>query len=304
MRIAVVGAGALGGFYGAMLAHAGYDVHFLMRRDYQTVKQNGLMVHSCRGDFHLPRVNCYQDVHEIGPVDLVLIGLKTTANDKYEQLISPLLSARTTLLTAQNGLGNEELLAQLFDARRVAGGLAFLCVNRRAEGIIDHLDYGFMHIGNFQRGPDEKLRRLAQMLNNSHVDGKIVENLALDRWKKLVWNVPFNGLSALLDQTTDKLVTHPELRRRAWRLMKEVQAGAHAYHLEIGDDFLDLMMSYTEKMKPYKSSMQLDRQARRPMEIDSIIAEPLRRSQAKGLDQPEMQTLYQQLSELDRANTL
>lgn len=290
----------MGGLYGAFLARAGYDVHFLMRRDYDAVKSSGLTVKSCRGDFHLDQVNCYRHVEDIGVVDLVFIGLKTTSNHLYQELISPLMGPNTRALSAQNGLGNEEQLADLFGPQRVAGGLAFLCSNRSKPGVINHLDYGFFHTGNFQRPPDDTLRTFAQMMQNSGVDCQIVDDLALARWKKLIWNVPFNGLSALLDLTVDKIMHDPPLHERAFRLMQEVQTAAGTYDLNIDDDFLQHMMNLTIKMKPYYTSMHLDRLHKEPMEIEALIGEPLRRGQRHGLHLPEMQILYDGLKNNNR----
>lgn len=304
MRIAIVGSGAMGGLYGAFLARAGYDVHFLMRRDYEAVKKSGLTVFSCWGDFHLDSVQCYQRSEDIGMVDLVFVGLKTTANGDYQKLITPLMGPQTRVLSAQNGLGNEEHLAELFGAERVAGGLAFLCSNRKSPGVINHLDYGFLTIGNFQRAPDAMLLTFAEMLNASGVECTVVDDLALARWKKLIWNVPFNGLSALLDRMVDKIMADPKLHERAWRLMKEVQAAAGANGSVIEDGFLEYMMELTVKMEPYYTSMHLDRRGGRAMEIEAIIGEPLRRGQQYGLDLPEMQNLYTGLKEIDLAPEL
>ncbi len=301
MRIAIVGSGALGGFYGAMLARGGYDIHFLMRRDYETVREKGLEVKSCRGDFYLPQVNCYNDPGAIGAVDLVFIGLKTTANEHYEPLITPLVQEGTMVLTAQNGLGNEERLAELYGAEKIAGGLAFLCSNRTEPGRIEHLDYGHIHIGNYRRHPDDRLRRFAGMLQAAGVDTVVVEDLALARWQKLVWNVPFNGLSTLLDITVDRIMTDAGLRQQAYMLMLEVQAATRAHDLNIEDVFLDKMMHNTDKMKPYYTSMHLDRRAGQPMEIESIYGEPLRRGEAKGVALPGMRRLYEDLLELEKS---
>jgi len=302
MRIAIVGAGALGAFYGAKLALAGFDVHFLLRRDYQVVRRRGLHIHGWQGDFHLAHVNCYLDVAEIGLVDLVFIGLKTTANDHYEQLLQPLMGNDTLALTAQNGLGNEEQLAEMFGPQRVAGGLAFLCSNRRENGVIEHLDYGQIHIGNYDRPPDATLRKFGAMLNACGVQCQVVDDLALARWKKLVWNVPFSGLSALLDMKVNQIVADGPLRLRARRLMDEVQAAAAANAVLIEDCFLHEMIAATERMKPYYTSMHLDARTHRPLEVDSIIGQPLRRGIAHGLDMPEMAKLYAQLLQLDQNN--
>ena len=301
MRIGIVGAGAMGGLYGAFLARAGYDVHFLMRRDYEAVKASGLTVKSYKGDFHLDRVHCYREPEEIGAVDLVFVGLKTTANPHYPELISPLMGPDTRVLSAQNGLGNDDRLADLFGAQRVAGGLAFLCSNREAPGVIRHLDYGFFQAGNFQRPPDQTLHTFARMMQNAGVECTLVDDLALTRWKKLIWNVPFNGLSALLDLTVDRIMEDTQLHQRAWRLMKEVQAASRANGLNIDDGFLEYMMGLTVRMKPYHTSMHLDRQRGNPMELEAIIGEPLRRGQQHALHLPEMQVLYAGLKEIDQA---
>jgi len=302
MRIGVVGAGAMGGYYGAMLARGGGDVHFLMRSDYPTVKENGLTVRSFKGDFHLERVNCYDKPGQVGQVDLVFVGLKTTANHRYRELIGPMAGAETLILTAQNGLGNEEELAEIFGGQRIAGGLAFLCSNRLAPGVINHLDYGYIHIGNFQRAPDEKLKTFARMLNDSGVECQVVDDLAVARWKKLIWNVPFNGLSALHDKTVDKIMADESLRDSARRLMQEVQAAAKKLGLIIGDEFLDKMMYDTQRMKPYYTSMHLDRLRHQPMEIESIIGEPWRSGQKSGAAMTEMENLYRQLKKVEQAN--
>lgn len=292
MKIGIIGSGALGCFYGGKLAHAGYDVHFLMRQDYQTVKKNGLQIRSYQGDFLIKPAQVYCRPNDMPELDCVLIGLKTTANASYQELLTPVMTPHTVALTAQNGLGNEEKLAELFGPGCVAGGLAFLCSNRVAPGIIEHLDYGHIHIGNYQRGIDAKLQELSNMFNHSGINCTPVENLALSRWKKLVWNVPFNGLSTLLDKTVDKIVSDPALKQRSLRLMREVQTAANAYNFIIENNFLDLMMTNTINMKPYYTSMHLDRRAGRPIELESIIGEPLRRAKHQGLTLPEMQALY------------
>ena len=302
MRIAIVGSGALGGFYGGMLARRGFEVHFLMRRFYDSVRRDGLKVKSILGDFHLEKVNCYDDVEDIPEVDLVFVGMKTTANHYYQELLGPLMGSHTVALTAQNGLGNEERLAELFGQERVAGGLAFLCSNRLEDGTIDHLDYGHMHIGNFDRKPDPFLERFCEMLRQSGIACEVVESLALSRWKKLMWNVAFNGLTTLLYKQVNEVLADEFLRGQAFELMKEIQQAAGGYQLMIEDAFLDQMMEYSRKMKPYSTSMQLDAQAGRPLEIESIFGEPLRRGQAKGAAMPLLQELYKGLKQKFRSD--
>src|SRR5437588_74750 len=137
MKIAVVGCGAVGSFYGAKLARAGQDVHFLLRSDYEVVRRSGVMIRSPQGDFNA-RPKCARVPEEIGPSDLVMIALKTTANDQFSKLVPPLVSKTTPVVTLQNGLGNEEQLAQLFAVEQIMGGLCFVCLNRIEPGVIHH----------------------------------------------------------------------------------------------------------------------------------------------------------------------
>ncbi len=141
MRIAVIGSGAVGCYYGGRLALAGHDVHFLMRRDLAAVRKNGLTVRSCHGDFHLA-AQAYGTSQEIGEVDLVICALKATALEDATELIRPCHGPDTKILVMINGLGAEERLAQSFDENQIYGGMAFVCINRREPGVVDHLAYG------------------------------------------------------------------------------------------------------------------------------------------------------------------
>ena len=234
-------------------------------------------------------------------VDFVFLGLKTTANDSIASLVGPLMGPNTHLMTAQNGLGNEQGLADLLGAERIYGGLAFLCSNRLADGTIHHIDYGHLHVGKYNDVPDQPLQQFADLLAQGGIESTVVADLALARWKKLVWNVPFNGLSALTDQTVDRLMASKVWRERAWRLMKEVQDAARAHQLAIEAAFLQRMMDYSDKMKPYYTSMHVDIRAGRPLELEAIIGEPLRRGRDKGVAMPEMSHLYQQLQAINPA---
>ncbi len=302
MRIAIVGSGALGCYYGSMLVRGGYDVHFLMRRDYEAVRKNGLTVKSCDGDFLLCPVQCYSRPENIGKADLVFIGLKTTANDQYAVLIQPLLASHTRILTAQNGLGNEEQLAGLFGPERIAGGLAFLAANRLEPGVLLHIGYGQINIGNFNRPPDQTLAKFAQILNHSSVSCQMMENLTLARWQKLIWNVPFNGLSALHNLTVDIMVRDPDFRKLIRTIMCEVQAAAASYGLMIEDEFLDKMMASSDSLHcAYYTSMHLDRLHRSHMEIEAIIGEPLRKGRNNSVQMPQTEKLYQGLKTLQES---
>ena len=293
MRIAVVGAGALGLYYGALLQKCGEEVHFLLRRDYDAITRSGLNVFSIHGDFSLPRVRGYRSPSDIGPVDLVLVGLKTFANEQFPELIGPLLGAKTQILTLQNGLGNEERLAELFGRDRVIGGVAFLCANRGEPGEVHHLGAGRIVLGEFQRVDRIRLDHLQEKFTRAGVECRITDDLMRARWEKLVWNVPFNGLCALLQQPVNAFMAGRDSRKLVREIMLEVIDAANAQDLArpIAGRFADQMLEFTDAMGEYRPSMQIDREQGRQLELDSIFGQPLAYGRRKGIPMPRVEML-------------
>ncbi len=196
-RIAIVGAGAIGLYYGGKLAHFGRDVHFLLRSDYEAVRKRGLRIRSKSENIHVAKVNASRSTEEIGPCDLVIVAVKTTSNADLPPLIAPLLGEQTMILTLQNGLGNEEFLAQNFGAERILGGICLICLNRAEPGVIERFDNGRLVIGEFHGYPRPRLHDIAWEFKRCGVVCSVTADLALERWRKLVWNIPFNGLSVV-----------------------------------------------------------------------------------------------------------
>ncbi|MCD6582425.1 MAG: putative 2-dehydropantoate 2-reductase [Desulfuromusa sp.] len=295
MKIGIIGSGALGLYYGAMLQHRGQNVHFLLRRDYHAILKNGLQIYSCNGDFHLPQISGYQTPQEIGTVDLVIVGLKTISNHHLIDLVSPLLGAKTAILTLQNGLGNEDLLANEFGAECVLGGIAFLCSNRGEPGTVHHLGEGKIRLGAFSGGLSQRSRNLAEMFQAAGVPCDAVSDLRRARWEKLVWNIPFNGLCALLDKDVTDLLNHPSSKKLVRDLMLEVIVGANAQGLEEpidGPEFSQQMISFTENMDHYRPSMMIDRAAGLPLELEAIYAIPLQQARDAGVNMTRVEMLH------------
>ncbi len=302
LRIAVVGAGAIGGYYGAKLAHAGGDVHFLLRGNLKAVRENGIHVRGRDGeDFVVRPAQACGKTEEIGPCDLVLIALKATGNESLLNLLPPLLHEGTLLLTLQNGLGNEEFLAEHFGADRVLGGLCFVCLNRIAPGVIEHYDHGRLSIGEHQRRPMERTREIVEQFTRAGANCAVVEDLALERWRKLVWNIPFNGLAvAAGGVATDAILGDPELRDTAFALMHEVIDAANRCGFPLPRSEAAVQMERTGPLGAYKPSTLIDFEARRPLEIEAIWGEPLRQAKAAGAKTPRLERLWETLREIDR----
>jgi 2-dehydropantoate 2-reductase len=296
--IAIIGSGAVGGYYGARLAQQGHEVHFLLRSDYPAVHDQGWIIRSCDGDFTLApsQVNAYDRPEAMPQVDLVLVTLKATANDQFPALIGPLLKKNTAILTLQNGLGNEEALAELFGPERVLGGLAFTCINRAAPGEIHHTDHGLIRLGELGGGRSERAVSIAQLFNDSQIPCQVLDDLRYGRWEKLVWNVPFNGLGAAMDLTTDRLIANEAGLSLVTRLMQEVVTTANTIGVALPAEMIGIKIEQTRSMGAYSTSMQIDRRQRRPMEIEAIIGRPLRAARQAGVKTPWLEAVFQLLT--------
>ncbi len=292
-KVAVVGAGAVGIYYGGLLALGGADVHFLMRSDLEAVKKSGLSIRTGDQLLRLDPAQAYGRSEEIGECDLVLIGLKTTSNEVLDQILPPLIGDRTRLLTLQNGLGNEEYLAARWGEERVLGGLCYVCLNRTAPGQVVHLDRGSISLGDFGREPSAEVRAVASGLGAMGVDVRVVENLAEERWRKLLWNIPFNGLSiAAGGVTVSDILGDDSLRGLAWELMEEARGIAVRLGHPIPVEYSRYHLERSADMGPYRTSSLIDWELGRPVEVESIWGEPLRRGRAVGLQVPRLEMLY------------
>ena len=304
-KIGLVGPGAIGGYYGGMLAHAGQDVHFLFHSTYEDVLRDGLSLVHHAEDKRISRVEplqAYQSAADIGPCDLVIVAAKATANDSLKGIMSPLVGSDTSLLTLQNGMGNVENLQDLFGHDRdVIGGLCFTCINRTAPGVIESLLPGYVQFGQLGGGLTDRGNQVADAFAEAGIKTRKADSLNEALWRKLCWNIPFNGLSiAAGGITTDLILSNPELKRRAWDLMLEVQKVARAYGVEIEDAFLHRQFELTEPMGPYKPSSLIDFLAGKPVEVDAIWGEVVRRGQHIGSPINEIEYLFDELTKLTR----
>ena len=297
-RVAVIGAGAVGCYYGGRLAEAGHQVTFLMRRDLAAVRAHGLHITSPDGDFvlHEPRVT--GRASEIGEVDWVICALKATALAEARALIEPCLGASTRVLVLMNGLGLEERFATWLDPGQILGGLAFTCINRGEPGVVRHLDYGAVTIAHFLDEP-HALEEAAALWRGARVTVHTATSLRRARWEKLCWNIPFNGLCVAAGGiTTDRVMVDPPLRALAERAMQEVVAAGNAdlaFHDSDaridGDALIERMFALTSTMGAYRPSTLIDFLEGRPLEVDAMFREPLRRARGLGVEVPAVETL-------------
>jgi 2-dehydropantoate 2-reductase len=299
-RIAIVGSGAIGGLYGALLARAGHDVRFLLRSDLEQVRRSGLRIDLPRGEgFTLPDVQAYGATADIGPVDLVLVGLKATANDALSAMLKPLLHEHTLVVNLQNGLGVDEPVVAAAGVARSAGGLCFVCSNRIAPGHISCTLTGMLAFANVERPADDRLRAVANLFADTPIKTTTHDSLTEARWRKLVWNIPFNGLAiAAGGLTTSELLASPTLTDELRALMQEVLQGARSQGVEIPANVVESNIDQTRRMEGYKPSSLIDYLAGNPVEVEPIWGEPLRRARAAGVELPRLALLYALLRQL------
>ncbi|MCF6313892.1 MAG: 2-dehydropantoate 2-reductase [Verrucomicrobiales bacterium] len=302
-RIAIVGAGAVGCYYGAHLVRAGAEVHFLMRSDLEHVAESGLSIESVsHEDFVVPEVQCHASTEEIGEVDLVVIAIKATHNEVLLELIPPLLGKETCLLTLQNGLGNGEFLAEHFGESRVMGGLCFVCLNRISPGVIKHLGFGLIMMGELCGAATDRTREVGEWFSSSGVACEVVDDLMWASWRKLVWNIPFNGL-AILGGGMDvaEILADEDLQILVRQLMLEVIRTAGVLGFEIPESLVEEQVRRTLKMGPYRPSSMVDFTAGREVEVEAIWGEAWRRGEAAGAEVGRLEMMYRLIREKTRS---
>ncbi|HWD19004.1 MAG TPA: 2-dehydropantoate 2-reductase [Verrucomicrobiae bacterium] len=317
MKIAIVGCGALGSYYGSLLCRAGHETHFLLRSDYETVRRDGVTILSGDGDFNV-HPHCARRPEEIGPADLVIIGLKTTANATLPQILPALIGPKTLVLTLQNGLGNESFIAGIVGGERTLGGLCFVCLNRIAPGKIHHIAHGVVILGEYGRPAEDRTRMIAQAIADTGIRCHATDNIEQAHWEKLVWNIPFNGLGvagaagyeAVVSGhlapsqpvgpclTTDILLGEVRWAQLVRELMLETIHAANALGYPIPESAADHQITRTRTMGAYKASTLIDFERRQPLELESLFLEPWRQAQKAGIPCPRLAALCSLLQQL------
>ena len=290
MTYSVIGMGAIGGYYGGRLANAGLEVNFLSHSDYAYVVEHGLRVDSCDGDFYLPHINAYHTPADMPKTDVVVVGLKTVNNHLLPELLSPIIKEDTVVVLIQNGIGLEADLQAVFPKLHIVAGLAFICSSKTKPGHVNHQRYGSINLGNYSC-PQE---RFDQLLGDFRQAGIQAAEVPYEeaRWKKAVWNMPFNGMTVALDTSTDKLLANPATRQLIYDQMMEVIGAANALGIDtITSDFADQMIQMTDEMVPYSPSMKLDYDFHRPMEIYYLYSRPIEEARKAGFAMPKLAML-------------
>jgi 2-dehydropantoate 2-reductase len=262
-----------------------------------------MQVDSCDGSFHLKQVNVYQYPKDMPKCDVVIVGLKTTNNHLLSELLPPLLHEHTVVVLIQNGIGVEADVQQMFPDVQLIAGLAFICSAKTEPGRVNHQCYGSINLGNYSCKDERLFSAILNDFTNAGIQaGSVPYEEA--RWKKAVWNMPFNGMTVALNTRTDLLLKQPATRQLIRDLMMEVIEAAH--HLGVtglDEAFADKMIQMTDEMTPYSPSMKLDFDFHRPMEIYYLYTRPIQIAREAGFSMPKLEMLEAELRFLTEKET-
>lgn len=292
-KILVIGCGAVGGYYGAQLARAGAWVATVHRSDFEIVRAQGIQIDSMNGFYHFKPDQVLQKATDFtGYPDYILVGLKVLEEISTTEIIRPVVGPDTTIFLLQNGIEIEPAIAAAFPNNEILSGLAFICVSRTKPGHIQHTCYGRLTLGKYPSGFSTKATYLSQLFESVGTPCPASESIALERWKKLVWNAPFNPISVLSNTTTRQILEQPDSAQLVRWVMEEVCQVATKSGYPISDSVIQKNLDATVRMKPYKTSMLLDYLAGRPMEVEAILGNAIRKAREKKCLVPHMETLY------------
>jgi 2-dehydropantoate 2-reductase len=295
LSVLIVGAGAVGALYGSALARHGARVNVVCRSDYDIVNREGYSIRSFSfGEYRFKPARVFRDVADCDETpEYVLLTVKVVPGTDRVALLRPVVRPGVTIVLIQNGVDIEQEIADAFPENELLSALAFVGVGRSAPGELVHQSHGSLVLGTYPKGISASAERLAAAFDASGIPCKLTDNVIGARWQKAVWNAPLNPLSILggvLD--TAAMLRTAEDRAFVAKAMREVCDVAAAAGYPQSPKLVDAMIESTLAMPAYKTSMALDYEQRRPMEIEAILGNVVRTAQRVGVAAPTLETLY------------
>jgi 2-dehydropantoate 2-reductase len=300
MRIAVMGTGAVGGYFGARLAAAGQNVAFIARGSHlQAMRKEGLRVKSAQGDLHIRSLFTH-DPSEVGPVDAVLFCVKSYDTEDAAAMLAPMVGEKTAILSLQNGVDNPDKIAARYGKARTLAGVVYLGALVSDPGVIRHSAGGRIVLGNLDGEAREPAKRVEQILSGAHIPCAVSAEIRKVIWTKLVWNAPFCALACLARATVREILESESLRKLAVECMEEVREAARSTGIELAPSVVEETFKFSQGLGDFKPSMLQDLEAQKPLEyeaLNGIVVDLLGQKEKKA---PINQTCYAVLKFLDR----
>jgi len=300
VKIAVMGAGAVGGYFGALLHRGGLDVTLIARgRHLEAIKAHGLRIKSTQGDLTVP-AKAVGDPRAVGPVDLILFCVKSYDTESAARQCLPIVQESTAILCLQNGVDNEEKIAMVAGGEKVLGGVAYIGAGVSEPGVVVHTAEGRIVFGEMRGGVSERVRRLEQIFRDAGFPAEVSSNIQAILWGKLCWNAAFNALNTLVGGDVRVLVERPETRTLARQVMEEVRAVANANNVPLSEDLAERLLTWTDTAAgAMKTSTRQDLEAGKRLEVEALNGAVVRKGEAAGVPTPFNFALYALLKAID-----
>ncbi len=300
MKILVMGAGAIGAYFGARLQQAGEEVIFCARgRNLQALNEHGLEMKSPRGDFQGP-VRATGNPREFAPYDLILFCVKAYDTDAAAQSIAGCLAPGGAILTLQNGVESESRLAEYFGREVIMAGCARAGVELIAPGKILHVTTGVIEYGELDGGETSRALKIADAFRRAGIFGELVSDIFSFRWSKLLWNSAFNTVTTLTRRTVGEVLEDPDGAALIRTLMNETLAVAQADGAKLGPDRIESLLDHSRKnLRALKTSTRQDYDRGARLEYDALSGAVVRAAHRHNIAVPAMETVHALMRLLD-----
>ena len=301
MRIAVIGTGAVGGYFGAKLAAAGHELIFIARgRHLDVLRCDGLRIVSSAGNALIKNAVFTSAAEASTEVDLALVCVKSHDTENATQACAKLIGAGTTILSLQNGIDNAERLAKLVDPDGVLAGVVYIGAQIEAPGVIHHFNGGKIVFGRLDGRIDAQAQAIEQAFSRAAIPCELRSDIQRIQWAKLLWNAPFCAISCLARANVGEIVESAALTRLALDCMVEVQAAARTRGIELRSTLFDETIGFSRGLGDFKPSMLQDLEARKPLEYEAFNGIVVRLLSHAGQSAPINQSFYALLQHLDK----
>ena len=294
LKIAVMGAGGIGGYYGGRLAAAGADVSFIARGAHlAAIQKDGLRIISPLGDVHIPTVKATDDPSTIGPVDIVMFCVKLYDVDEACELCRPLIGPDTAVISFLNGIDSESRMQAILGHDAVVGGVAQIPSNISAPGVIDHkAQFAVLEFGELDGRDSPRLRAFHDACTDAGIQSYLVENIETATWLKFAILVPFATVCCLTRLPGSILIEEPVTQEIAVAAMREIIALAEAKDVPLPPDALQTRMDMLNNFANAKPSMLVDLQAGKRIELEGLQGAVVRMAAELGVPAPVHQVAY------------
>lgn len=299
MRIAVMGTGGVGGYFGARLAAAGHDVVFIARsRQLAAIRAGGLRVESPLGDLHLRDVQVTDDTASVDPVDLVLFGVKLWDTETAAEAVKPLLREGTAVASFQNGVVKDDILRAVLGAEHVIGGVTYIAATIAEPGVIRHSGtLQKLVFGEYDGSESPRVRQFRDACVDAGIDVEISDSIERTIWQKFVFLVGLSGTTSLARSTIGPIRDHPRSRAFLHDVMQEVVTVARAQGVPLPADFADEQLKFTDGVPAtMTSSMHHDLERGNRLEVAWLSGDVVERGGRLGVPTPGNRAIFDMLS--------